>query len=53
MIDEDGMLFEPCFMSDEKGVIRWSHLSPVGVNPGAEGLLDVLESLSEKRKEAA
>ena len=33
------------FVIDKKGVIRWSYLSPDGVNPGAEGILSALEKL--------
>ena len=33
------------FVLDEAGVIRWSYVSPVGVNPGADGILEALESL--------
>ncbi len=33
------------FVIDKKGVIRWSYLSPDGVNPGAEGILSALEAL--------
>jgi peroxiredoxin len=33
------------FVIDAKGIIRWSYLSPVGVNPGADGILTALESL--------
>ncbi len=33
------------FVIDDKGVIRWSHLSPDGVNPGADGILSALENL--------
>jgi len=36
------------FVIDGQGVIRWSYLSPVGVNPGADGILEALESLSSK-----
>jgi peroxiredoxin len=35
------------FVIDDKGVIRWSHLSPDGVNPGADGILRALESLNQ------
>ena len=31
------------------GSIYWSYLSPVGVNPGADGILEALESLSKRR----
>ena len=33
------------YVIDEAGVIRWSYLSPVGINPGADGILNVLEEL--------
>jgi peroxiredoxin len=33
------------FVIDENGVIRWSYLSPVGVNPGADGILGALEEM--------
>lgn len=33
------------FVIDKKGIIRWSFLSPDGVNPGAEGILAALEKL--------
>ena len=29
-----------------RGVIRWSYVSPIGVNPGADGILTALEALS-------
>jgi peroxiredoxin len=33
------------FVIDKKGTIRWSYLSPDGVNPGADGILSALENL--------
>ena len=33
------------FVIDKKGVIRWSYLSPDGVDPGADGILSALEEL--------
>ena len=33
------------FVIDADGIVRWSHLSPVGINPGAEGILSALEEL--------
>jgi len=35
------------FVIDEKGIIRWSHLSPDGINPGADGILSALENLNK------
>jgi peroxiredoxin len=34
------------FVIDGEGRIRWSFLSPLDVNPGAEGVIDTLESLT-------
>jgi peroxiredoxin len=42
---EDGVAERALFLIDGLGVIRWSYLSPVGVNPGAEGVLAALEAL--------
>jgi peroxiredoxin len=42
-----GMSKRALFVLDSEGVIRWSYLSPVGVNPGADGILTALESLTE------
>lgn len=33
------------FVIDKEGIIRWSYLSPMGENPGADGILDALEKL--------
>jgi peroxiredoxin len=33
------------FVIDKNGVIAWSYVSPVAVNPGADGILDALENL--------
>jgi peroxiredoxin len=36
------------FVIDAEGVIRWSYLSPIGINPGADGILEALENLPSK-----
>ncbi|MHA2334833.1 MAG: redoxin domain-containing protein [Candidatus Hodarchaeales archaeon] len=36
------------FIIDEQGIIRWRHLSPINVNPGADGILRGLESLKKR-----
>lgn len=33
------------FVIDREGIIRWSYVSPMGVNPGANGILQALEEL--------
>jgi peroxiredoxin len=42
----DGVTERALFVIDREGVIRWSYVSPIGVNPGAEGILEALEALS-------
>jgi peroxiredoxin len=44
--EEDGTSERALFVIDADGIVRWSYLSPVGVNPGADGILDALEALS-------
>jgi peroxiredoxin len=46
-----GMSERALFVLDGDGVIRWSYVSPIGVNPGADGILAALESMA--REEAA
>jgi peroxiredoxin len=36
------------FVLDADGTIRWSYVSPIGVNPGADGILTALEDLSKQ-----
>src|SRR5207253_2684551 len=38
----EGTCERALFVIDEHGTIRWSYVSPVGVNPGAEGILEAL-----------
>jgi len=33
------------FVIDATGIIRWRHVSPIGINPGAEGILRALDAL--------
>ncbi|HXM37459.1 MAG TPA: redoxin domain-containing protein [Gemmatimonadales bacterium] len=44
---KEGFSERALFVLDVKGVIRWSHLSPIMVNPGADGILAALEQLSQ------
>jgi peroxiredoxin len=48
--EEDGTAERALFVIDVKGIIRWSYVSPVGVNPGAHGVLAALESLSKEEE---
>jgi peroxiredoxin len=44
--EKAGQSTRAIFVIDEEGVIQWSYLSPDGINPGADGILDALEELS-------
>jgi len=39
------------FVIDQTGIVRWSYLSPVGINPGADGILSALELIEAADKE--
>jgi peroxiredoxin len=41
----DGVSARALFVLDGDGVVRWSYLSPIDQNPGAEGVLAALEDL--------
>ncbi len=43
----EGITERALFVIDKDGVIRWSYCSPVAVNPGADGILEALESLAK------
>jgi peroxiredoxin len=47
---EDGFSERALFVIDAEGIIRWNYVSPVGVNPGAEGILGALEGLQPEGK---
>jgi peroxiredoxin len=42
----DGTTERALFVIDAAGLIRWRYLSPIDVNPGADGILEALESLT-------
>ena len=46
----DGVSERALFVIDANGVIRWSYLSPFGVNPGADGIIDALTALTEEQR---
>ena len=49
---KEGVAERALFVVDENGIIRWSYLSPIGVNPGADGILEALESMQPLRRSA-
>jgi peroxiredoxin len=42
----DGTSERASFVIDPEGVITWREVSPVGINPGAGGVLEALEEMS-------
>ena len=45
---KEGMCERALFVIDPYGIIHWSYVSPIGVNPGANGILSALEDLKAK-----
>ena len=43
--DGEGVSERALFVIDKNGTITWSYVSPIAVNPGADGILEALESL--------
>ena len=41
----DGVSERALFVIDEEGVIRRAYVSPIGINPGADGILKALEEM--------
>src|SRR5580693_1125361 len=46
----DGFTERALFVIDPEGTIQWSYVSPIGVNPGADGILAALDDLAEKQE---
>ena len=51
--DETGTSERALFVIDSEGIIQWSYVSPVGVNPGADGIFDALDDLQGEKEETA
>jgi peroxiredoxin len=44
----DGTSERALYVIDAEGIVRWSYVSPVDVNPGADGILRALENLGKE-----
>jgi peroxiredoxin len=44
----DGVCERALFVIDAEGTVHWSYVSPIGINPGADGILSALEELSKQ-----
>jgi peroxiredoxin len=51
--NQDGTTERALFVIDGEGLIRYSYVSPVGVNPGAASILKALRNIEEKEEKAA
>jgi peroxiredoxin len=47
--EKEGVTERALFVIDAEGIIRWSYVSPVGINPGADGIIEALENLGLKK----
>lgn len=43
--DKTGECKRALYVIDEEGTIQWNYLSPIGINPGADGILQALEDI--------
>jgi len=50
---QEGVAERALFVIDHDGIIHWSYVSPIAVNPGADGILAALESLPARRTAGA
>jgi peroxiredoxin len=48
----EGVCERALFVIDPDGLVHWSYVSPVGINPGANGILSALEDLKTKSESA-
>jgi peroxiredoxin len=51
--EADGVCERALYVVDRDGTIAWAYLSPRAVNPGADGILEALESLGQPAKPTA
>lgn len=43
--DREGVCERALFVIDPEGIVRWSHVAPADVNPGADGILRALDGM--------
>jgi len=48
--DGEGTTERALFVIDGDGIVQWSYVSPIGVNPGADGILRALEGLGKGKR---
>lgn len=50
---QEGVAERALFVMSGDGIIRWSYLSLLGVNPGADGILEALEAMTPAQRRSA
>lgn len=45
--EADGVTERALFVINPEGIIHWSYVSPIGINPGANGILKALEQMKK------
>jgi peroxiredoxin len=48
--EKDGEAERALFVINAEGVIHWSYVSPMGINPGADGIIRALEAMAKGEK---
>jgi peroxiredoxin len=48
--DKDGTSERALFLIDGESIVRWSYVSPIGINPGADGVLQALEDFRARNQ---
>ena len=51
--EKEGTCERALFVIDGDGIIHWSYVSPIGINPGANGILAALDDLRKKTETSA
>ena len=51
--EKEGECQRALFVIDENKNIHWSYLSPIGINPGADGIIDALDDLASSANPAS
>jgi len=49
--NRDGTSERALFLIDGEGIVRWSYVSPIGINPGADGVLQALEDFRGRNQQ--
>jgi peroxiredoxin len=49
--NDEGVAQRALFVLDQDGNVAWNYVSPMNVNPGADGILNALEQLNSQRND--